>query len=576
MCIYCRPGLGLFTSLQSSRRNVLLGGAAAMAFPALALAAPDYSKIVRADLIFHGGTILTMDPKRPRAQAVAVAQGRIIGVGQRDELEGLRTAHTKIIDLQSGALLPGFTDPHMHTVFVAFEDWLDVGPLAAANMGTVIEQLKALVARTPPGEWVRGWQFDPSITPDAIQPTRQILDGIAPNHPVFIIESNGHVAYVNSKALERVHITRDSNNPPQGRFVRDSHGELTGRLEETAAMMAFFLAMPLKTPSQTAESIGRLFAKAASRGCTGLFDCGLGMQGLSDLSVLREVMEKDPPIRFGGALVSTHMKTWRDAGIKPGMGDDRYRISAIKAWTDGSNQAQTGYMREPYLNSASRGQLNYTQEALTATIREAHELGWQVCVHSNGDAAIDTTLNAYETVLQQKPRMDHRHRIEHCSLLHDEQIARMRNLGLSPSFLIGHVHYWGLAFKERVLGSERAELLDRCASVAREGLRATLHSDWNVTDIDPLRSVEIAVTRVMREGGQVLAPQERVPVMTALEMVTSNAAWQCRRDFVGQIRVGMNADFVVLDQDPTRVDVSTIHEIPIRETWIDGRRRFQG
>lgn len=575
MCIFCRPGLGLFTSLQSSRRNVLLGGAAALAFPALALAAPEYSKGVSADVIFQGGDILTMDPQRPRAQAVAVANGRIIAVGRRDALEGLRTARTKIMDLQGGALLPGFTDPHMHTVFVAFEDWLDIGPMAASNMDDALDRLRAQTSRTPPGEWVRAWQFDPSITPGAIQPTLKMLDEIAPQHPVFIIESNGHVAYVNSKALDKVRITRDSDNPALGRFVRDSQGNLTGRLEETAAMMPFFLSMPLKTASQTAESIGRLFANAASRGCTGLFDCGLGMQGLSDLAVLREVMEKDPPIRFGGALVSTHMKTWRDAGLKPGIGDDRYRISAIKAWTDGSNQAQTGYMREPYLHSTSRGQLNYTQEALTASIQEAHELGWQVCVHSNGDAAIDTTLNAYASVLQQTPRADHRHRIEHCSLLHDEQIVRMRNLGLSPSFLIGHVHYWGRAFKDRVLGPQRAELLDRCASVTRVGLRASLHSDWNVTAIDPLRSVEIAVTRIMREGGGVLSPQERVPVMTALEMVTSNAAWQCKRDFVGQIRVGMNADFVVLDQDPTKVDASAIHAVPVRETWIDGRRRFQ-
>ena len=575
MCIFCRPGLGLFTSLQSSRRGVLLGGAAALAFPALALSTAGSSQPDRADVIFRGGRVRTMDPQQPVVQAVAVAQGRIIGIGREEDVEGLRSAQTKTVDLQGGTLLPGLTDPHMHTVFVAFEEWLDVGPLVASTMDAVLERLRAQVSQTPPGQWVRAWQFDPSITSGAIALQRTLLDTLAPNHPLFIFESNGHVAYVNSKALERARITRDAVNPAQARFVRDSHGELTGRLEESAAMMPFFLTMPVRTPSQTAASIERLFAKAASRGCTGLFDCGIGAQGPSDLAVLREVMEKDPPIRFGGALVSTYMKAWREAGLKPGMGDDRYRINAIKAWTDGSNQAQTGYMREPYLNSTSRGALNYTDEALTATLREAHELGWQVCVHSNGDAAIDTTLNAFESVLKKLPRDDHRHRIEHCSLLHDEQIDRMRSLGLSPSFLIGHVHYWGRAFRDRILGAQRAQLLDRCASVRRAGLRPTLHSDWNVTEIDPLRMVENAVTRVMRDGGEVLAPQERVPVQAALEMVTTNAAWQCRRDFVGQIRVGMNADFVVLDQDPLHVDTSMIHAIKVRETWIDGRRRFQ-
>jgi len=201
--------------------------------------------------------------------------------------------------------------------------------------------------------------------------------------------------------------------------------------------------------------------------------------------------------------------------------------------------------------------------------------GWQVCVHANGDAAIDTTIDAYEAVLKAKPRLDHRHRIEHCSILHDDQIARMKALELSPSFLIGHVHYWGRAFRDEILGPERANRLDPCASALKGGLRPTLHSDWSVTEIGPLRMVENAVTRTMRDGGDVLSPAERIPVEAALRMVTADAAWQCRYDFTGLLSEGKAADLVILDKDPTQVDPLAIRDIPVRETWLDGERRFQ-
>ena len=250
-------------------------------------------------------------------------------------------------------------------------------------------------------------------------------------------------------------------------------------------------------------------------------------------------------------------------------------MSSSKAWSDGSNQGRTGFQRLPYLNSDSRGALNYTPEQLTDAIRDAHDEGWQVCVHANGDAAIDTTIDAFEAVLKAKPRPDHRHRIEHCSILHDDHIARMKALELSPSFLIGHVHYWGRAFRDEILGPERANRLDPCASALKGGLRPTLHSDWSVTEIGPLRMVENAVTRTMRDGGDVLNPAERIPVEAALRMVTADAAWQCRYNFTGLLSEGKAADLVILDKDPTQVDRLAIRDIPVRETWLDGERRFQ-
>ncbi|MDR3467288.1 MAG: amidohydrolase [Xanthobacteraceae bacterium] len=557
---------------MASRRAVLRTGAV--------LAASAWLPAARAqgrtaDVLFRNGTVLTMDPARPRAESVAVSGGKIMAVGSESELEGLRTPQTKVIDLDGGTLLPGLFDPHMHSAFVAFEAWLDVGPFAMKNMDEVVGTLRTAAAKSAPGEWIKAWQFDATITPGTTKIDLALLNGIAPNNPLFLYESNGHVAHVNGKALAAVGVTRDTPDPPQGRFDRDANGNLTGRIDETPAILPFLAKIGSPSADEIAGAIGRLFQKAASRGCTSLFDCGIGIQGPADLMLVQGVMEKNPPVRYGGALVSTHMKAWRDAGLKPGFGNDRFRVGAIKAWSDGSNQGRSGYLRQPYLNSGDRGALNYTLEQLTDAIREAHDDGWQVCVHSNGDAAIDTTLDAYEAVLKAKPRDGHRHRIEHCSILHDDQIARLKASGLSPSFLIGHVHYWGRAFRDDILGPDRANRIDPCASVLKAGLRPTLHSDWNVTEISPLRMVENAVTRTMRDGGEVLNPAERVSVEAALRMVTADAAWQCRRDFTGVIMAGKSADLVVLDKDPTKVDPSTIRDIPVRETWLDGERRFQ-
>jgi predicted amidohydrolase YtcJ len=573
MCAACNPGITRALQFMASRREMLLGGALVATSAWLP---PARAQSRSAELLFRNGTVLTMDTGKPRAQAVAVSGGKIIAVGSESELETLRTPLTKVVDLAGGTLLPGLIDPHMHSVFVAFETWVDVGPFAVKNMDDIVEKLRAAAAKSVAGEWIKAWQFDASITPGKTRIDLALLDRIVPNNPVFLFESNGHIAHVNTKALAVVGLTRDTPDPPQGRFDRDANGNLTGRIDETPALMPFLVKIGLPSADETAAAIERLFQKAASRGCTSLFDCGIGVQSPADLTVIQRVMAKDQPVRFGGTLVSTYMKAWRDAGLKPGFGNDRFRVGAIKAWSDGSNQGRSGYQRQPYLNSDSRGALNYTLEQLTDAIREAHNDGWQVCVHANGDAAIDTTLDAYEAVFKAYPRNDHRHRIEHCSILHDDQIVRMKALDLSPSFLIGHVHYWGRAFRDDILGPERANRLDPCASALKGGLRPTLHSDWNVTEISPLRMVENAVTRTMRDGGEVLNPAERVPVEAALRMVTADAAWQCRQDFTGALIVGKSADLVILDKDPTKVDPLTIRDIPVRETWLDGERRFQG
>jgi predicted amidohydrolase YtcJ len=282
------------------------------------------------------------------------------------------------------------------------------------------------------------------------------------------------------------------------------------------------------------------------------------------------------PVRITAAVWGLKLDDMTKAGLKVGSGDDMVRTEFVKWVADGSNQGLTGYMREPYLNSESRGVANYTVDELVANFTASLEAGWPLMMHGNGDAGIDNILEALEQV-SKLPVWDAslRHRIEHCSILHDEQIAQMAALGVNPSFLMNHVRLWGRAFRDDILGAERANLLDRVRSAQAAGLRPSLHCDYSVSPMNPLDYVCTAVTRTMADGGDVLNPDERISVADALKGITTDAAWMCRSDdLCGSIEVGKAADFTVLAADPTVVEPEAIREIEVRQTWLDGEVRF--
>jgi hypothetical protein len=591
MCNSCNPKFMSFMRAYGGRRDTLrrigagmlftgLPGLSAAASAGMGQAPSARSGTVSggpAETIFLSRRIHTMAAGRPRAEALAVRGGRIVAVGSKVEVMGLKGKTTQVLDFGHMTVLPGFVDPHMHSNFCGLRPWLDVGPFTTRDMDEARRKIAQAAAAASAGQWVQAKMLDPSLMPGRPL-TRRDLDQIARDVPVFVLESNGHVAYVNSKAIELAKVTKDTPDPPQARFGRDADGELNGRLDEPPAFQPFVSVLPKPSGSEFVGFLRADLDDASARGCTALHDCGIGgLYAEGDITLIEAAMKTDPGVRYAGMLVSTHMKKWREMGLRPGEHAPRFTLNGIKAWSDGSNQGGTGYQREPYLGSSNRGALNYKPEEIEQVVRESHEAGWQLGIHANGDAAIDVTLDAFERGTRGAGGHKLRHRIEHCSILHDSQIARMRKLGISPSFLIGHVHFWGRAFRDRLLGPARADRLDPCHSALKAGLRISLHSDYNVTPIDPLRCVQNAVLRDMREGGGVLSPGERITPMQGLRAVTIDAVWQCHLDHLcGSLEPGKAADLVVLEKDPTAVSPDAIQSIKIHSTWLDGQRRYAG
>jgi predicted amidohydrolase YtcJ len=529
----------------------------------------------KADLIVLGA-VVTMDPGQPSAGAIAVAGGRVVAVGTSQDVESWSDAHTEILELGDHVAYPGFIEPHMHIVPTAlFESAIDCSPFVNRRFADVVERLRQ--ARTSsPDQWVIGRSFDPSLFEGEPILTRDVLDQISPDRPMAVMNASMHYLYVNSVALHLAGVTDDTPDPEGGVFYREN-GRLNGVLGESGAMARFLPHLPVLSPEELDDAIVRVLERAAAQGITQVHDAGIGaVFGAAELELLHDLRRRGRlPVRVSTALVEDARASWDASGVSPGDGDDWVRAVSWKIISDGSNQGYSGFQRSPYQGSTRRGQPNLSEDQLAAAIGRAHGKGWQVMVHANGDAAIDLTLRAYARALHGSGQHDQRHRIEHCSLAHQEQLAEMARLGLSPSFLMNHVYFWGRALRDVVLGPERADLLDPVGSALAAGLRPSYHSDHSVSPLGALRHVQTATTRKMHDGGEVLNPNERIDAATALRGVTSDAAWQIHADHrAGSIRVGNAADIVVLSDDPRHVEPDAIADIHIVETWVDGRRAW--
>lgn len=470
--------------------------------------------------------------------------------------------------------------------------------------------------------WIFGRNVDPSLLIGDKKFNAEVLEQVSEDQPVFLMNSSMHLAYLNKKGIAIVNpmlaedkkigedgiLVEESQIVPVLKIIGDNYFFKDDKLDEDKAEKFKLLLN---------EKVEAIFDNASARGVTYVFDAGVepykspekeDEEVLDQPKYLKKKANDNCKVRISGALIAPTLEDYNEnieGKYHPNTGDNEFNLAYIKVITDGSNQGLTGYQKTPYdcngnyklygyeaniTDQTNIGIFNYGYPLeLNTLISKAVDASWPVMVHANGDHALDRTINAFKQAGINKSTINaRRDRIEHASLLSDQNLEDMKELGVSPSFLIGHVGYWGWVFQQTILGQERSSNLDRCHSAINDyGMRITLHSDYGVSPIGPLRMMEQSITRVMEGAPKDLKPQvlneaERITRFQALKAMTYDAAWQCHADqWAGSLEEKKCADFVLLETNPltysNKVGVYSakgMRDIRVLETWKGGIKRY--
>ena len=533
------------------------------------------------DLIFFGGDILTMDNNQPVVEAIAVEDGRITAIGTKENIIKLRTWKTKIVNLQGKTLMPGLIEAHCHPIATAvLSQVVNISGFIYNSRKEIMATIGAAVEKASPGKWVLAFGWDPVLVKDLRNPTLAELDSISTEVPIFILTQMMHQAFVNNAVYKTAKITRNTPDPPGGgTFLKDIDGNLNGVIYEFSALQKILKKMP-KTPQGTAELLLNLqYAQYAKAGYTTIAALGpVNIAGYPLNFMASLSRNADVPVR---SFVYPLKKQLDRSAWPSGYGNDHFRIKGVKLYMDGSPYTGGAAFAEPYLNTEvtlkrmklqpnHRGKVNYSEASLLQTLTKYHNAGYQIAIHAQGEIAIQMILNAFTEIMENSPRPDHRHRLEHNALITKNQIIQAQKLGLTLSFFMDHVYYYGEQLPQ-IVGPDRAARFMPLGSAFAAGHRASIHTDNPATPVDPFRVISTAVTRKTKDRGYILGPNERVTINDALKAVTINAAWQLFEDDQrGSITVGKAADFVLLSHNPLRIQPENIKNISALCTWIDG------
>ena len=521
-----------------------------------------------ADVIFFGGDIITVNDQQPDAEAVAIKDGRIVFVGDKNAAFDWKGEKTTLIDLQGKTLMPGFIDPHTHVMLNALiAASIDVSPFKYKTIAEVSAVLKEASKKGS----VLAFGYDPSLMSDPGQLNFSTLDAISTEVPIVVVNKSGHIAYGNHKAFEIAKITDDTPKPIGGSYAKDKEGHLTGLGYEVPAVGRLVAAVNKITPEQYPKMIREASKVYADAGYTTVTDLALGLPLPTQedhIKLMRDASNApDAIIRTQGFVVTNLLDKIPELQKQ---NNDMFRVLGLKIWADGSIQGYTAAMKEDYKNSNTKGTLNFSQNQLTDLVMNARKLGIQVAVHANGDQAIEDTLVAFEKAQEAYPSNDPRFRIEHASIVDPGQWKRVANVKATPSFTEHHVYYWGDAFQDKILGNPRAEWLDAAKTAKDLGLKFSFNDD-SLAPARPLLFIQIAATR-QTDDGRELNPEQKISIDEAIKGVTLYPAWQSfRENDLGSIEPGKFADFVVLDQNPKKVDVNTIKDIKVVGRWLNGK-----
>ena len=536
-----------------------------------------------ADLIFLGQNIITMDASN--VSAVAVRGDRIVVAGSEQDARALQGEGTRVIELGERALLPGFIDAHGHFAGVArYVDMLDLSSPPVGDVTSVDDIVRKLQRRIenrniPPGELVYGYGYDDSLLAELRHPDRDDLDRASSDHPIVIRHVSGHLLAANSMALLEAGVGANTADPAGG-IIRRRPGsdEPDGVMEETA--MQFFPGTgELLTPQRQSELRREAVQIYAGYGITTIQDSNVSQAYVDRLKA--EGLEQE----YAADIVTFVMgNPLPDDVLATVAADTSYtggvRNGGVKFTLDGSPQGRTAWMSEPY-NAGPPGAAadyvaypSYDPDAWLNRIGPLLERGVPVLAHANGDAAIELMIDGVANAIAAGPVPDHRSVIIHAQLIREDQLDRVAELGIIPSFYSVHPFFWG-DWHRLSFGEERARFISPVQAAIARGIPFTVHNDSPIVPPDMMRLVEITVNRETRSGF-VLGPDQRASVMQALHAITLGAAYQYfEEDEKGSITVGKRADLVILEDNPLTVATSELGEVSVLETFARGKSIFQ-
>ena len=540
-----------------------------------------------ADVIYHGGKIITINDTLPIAEAVAVQDGKILAVGTNDQVLAFKGEETALIDLGGSTMLPGFVDAHGHVMAGGLQalsanllappdgDVTDISSLQntlrewkEANSG-IVEKIKLVV----------GFGYDNAQLTELRHPVRQELDEVSKDVPIVLVHQSGHIISVNSKALEIGEITAQTANPTGGVIRREDDGkEPSGVLEETAAF-----PLLIKLLSRVGADGSKVFLKAGTElwaryGYTTAQD---GRSMPNAVATMRAVAGEGgfniDVVSYPDILVDRDLiKREYSASYT-----NRFRVGGAKLTIDGSPQGFTAWRDRPYYNPVGSYPPGYLGYPAATADQVGNAIDWsfanniQIMTHANGEAASDQLIAFISAANKKHGNGDRRPVLIHGQFLREDQVDSLQNLGIIPALFPMHTFYWGDWHRDHTVGPVLADNISPTGWCVKRGMKFTTHHDAPVAFPNSMRVLDATVTRRSRSG-DIIGPAQRVDVMTALKAMTIWPAWQhFEEDTKGSIEAGKLADFVVLNQDPTSIDPENLDQIKVVETIKEGTTIFR-
>ena len=525
-----------------------------------------------ADLVLRGGRVWP-GKGLPAATALAVRGETVVAVGSDAEVAGLAGPRTRVIDLAGRLVVPGFNDAHVHFLDGGF-GLLSVDLREAKDEADFARRLGDYAKTLPKGTWILQGNWDHESWPDKQLPTRQLIDGVTPDHPVFVSRLDGHMGLANSVALRLAGITRQTRDPDGGTIVRDASGEPTGVLKDNAE------ALVDKVVPDPSREMNLRAARAALREAA-----RFGVTTIQDNSSV-DALPTYQDLRARGELTA-RLYVWRyiesmkplvEAGVRTGLGDDWIRMGALKILSDGSMGSATAAFFEPYLDHPdTRGLLLHPVEELDALVAAADAAGFQLAVHAIGDRANALVLDAFERAAKANAVRERRWRIEHAQVVREEDVARFKALGVIASIQPSHC-IDDMRWAEREIGADRCRGAYRFRSFLSAGVPVAFGTDWAVETLDPRVGLYAAVTRELLGGGPAGGwfPAEKLTLEEALDLYTRGSAYaefaEARK---GTLEPGKLADLAVFHKDLFAVPPRDILSTPVDLTVVGGRVVFE-